>query len=598
MSGSGRRASQPPAGWTRPERRNGLQVQFVSEDGTERKLYDFSTLPGRPEVAGEFAAGFAEATGPLGTWKRLGGTSNLWQSARQAAKWLADNRPSLVSLAQLTAADTRLLIQSFRVPSGDGLTASLKSLLRYSPGISDDVRRVLSRHRVTRRETARQPYTDGEFRRINVVARGIVRQARERIRGSWGMVADFRAGHFDHLPERDGRRCLAESLDHCARTGDYPRSAAGAQTMSARRAAEAAGGQPLMSLLHLRPREAWAFAVLLASQTSLNMSVLATLPAPHLLASAPDEPGIALVNANKPRRASRSAMTLPFTALPEEIRPADLDNPRHKVLNTSLTTPFGVFALLVELTEPGRRLIGGDRAFIYYGTHRTPDGHILWAGLPKNGRIDHASEWVREWLTGDDDHDELLLNISLDRLRKTYLERHRKPVAHTPDTLTRYLRRMNKVTEEGFQVVREALDEQVADALARRRMKVDPTADQSSSGGTAQDTVLGECEDFEHSPLDNDQRCRRTFMDCLDCDNARAFPRHLPLQLVVLDRLRALRPTVSLERWVGEFADRVAQLEDVVGQYEPAQVDRARDQITDTHHQVATRLLSGDLDPL
>lgn len=51
-------------------------------------------------------------------------------------------------------------------------------------------------------------------------------------------------------------------------------------------------------------------------------------------------------------------------------------------------------------------------------------------------------------------------------------------------------------------------------------------------------------------------------------------------------------------RRVGEYAGRVAQLDDVINEYEPAQRDHARRQITDTHRHLVARLLSGDLDPL
>lgn len=597
MSGRGRPATQPPAGWRAPARRDGCRVQFISEDGRQHKLFDFSRLPGRPEVAEELAVAFEEATGPLGTWKRQKSANNLWTAARKATQWLAHTRPGLTSLAQLSVADARLLALSFRVPSGYGPMVHLRALFRHSPVVSAEVLDRLS-HFHGRRDTARQPYTEQEFRWIGTAARGIVRRARTRLRTHWQLVADFRAGRFDQHAPLDPQRCLAEALDHCARTGDIPRSSTtGLPTRLNQRAVTAAGGHSVMTLLHLTSREAWAFAVLLASLTGLNASVLAELPAPHQLASTPDEPGIALVDANKPRRGTRSAMTLPLSALRSQLRPPGGDTRPPKVLNTSLTTAFGVFTLLVELTEPGRRLVGSQQAFVFYnGIPAQPGGRLLKEGLP-NITTDQRRVWLREVLTGDEQRDQVLAQTSLDRLRKTYLQQHRRPVAHTPATLARYLRRMRTVTEEGFQIVREALDEQVADALARRRMVVAPTA-ADGADGVGQDTVLGSCEDFDHSPLDGGGACRQTFLSCLDCGNARAFPRHLPLQLVVLDELRARQATVPLERWATDFAGRVAQLEEIVNEYEPAQRAHARSQITDAHRRLTVRLFAGDLDPL
>jgi len=55
---------------------------------------------------------------------------------------------------------------------------------------------------------------------------------------------------------------------------------------------------------------------------------------------------------------------------------------------------------------------------------------------------------------------------------------------------------------------------------------------------------------------------------------------------------------VSGTHRVGEYAGRVAQLDDVINEYEPAQREHARTQITDAHRRLVARLLSGDLDPL
>ena len=180
----------------------------------------------------------------------------------------------------------------------------------------------------------------------------------------------------------------------------------------------------------------------------------------------------------------------------------------------------------------------------------------------------------------------------MDRLRKTYLEQVRKPTSHTPATLARYLSRMDPVRNEGFQIVAEALDEQVARALARRSMTVQMDNHDIGSG---QDAVLGNCADFEHSPIDG-RRCRQSFMACLDCSNARAFPRHLPIQLVVADRLRGLRQEMPVERWISDHAGPLAQLDDIFGEYEQAQLSAARAEITDSDHQTVNLLLTGSLE--
>ncbi|WP_239591353.1 hypothetical protein [Mycolicibacterium tusciae] len=328
--------------------------------------------------------------------------------------------------------------------------------------------------------------------------------------------------------------------------------------------------------------------------TGLNLSTLDALHTPHRHACSPDEPGIVFVNADKPRRGKRSVMTVPVTALRPELRPLGGQNRRAAVVNTSLTTAYGVFMWLLELTEPARSLTGSQRAFIYYSAK--PDyveQKLFGYGISSTASgVNARRRWMAPWLTGDADHDGLLLGISMDRLRKTYLEQVRKPTSHTPATLARYLSRMDPVRNEGFQIVADALDEQVVRALARRSMTVQLATDDAGSG---QDAVLGSCADFEHSPIDG-QRCRQSFMACLDCSNARAYPRHLPVQLVVADRLRALRQELPIGQWIANHAGPLAQLDDIFAEYEQAQLCAARAEITDNDHYTVNLLLTGNFE--
>lgn len=412
---TGHRAVQPDPAWRPVSRRRGLIVTFVSEDGTQSKDFDFGSLPGTDGIRRDFSSAFEDATGVLGVSKRIRGAGALWQSARHACCWLAENRPGMQGLAELSAADARLLALSCRVPSGPGPLHSLKTLLRCSPVVSDEARQAFTRVRHPKTNTARQPYSTEEFRRITVVARGMVRRARTRLKTHWQMVDDYRAGQFDHLPRADPGRSLAEVLDHCAREGDFPRTASGARAYVTRRVAAAAGGCHLQSLLHLSPGEAWAFGVLLAGLTGLNLSTLDSLPAPHRHASSPDEPGIVFVTANKPRRGKRSVMTVPVTALCPELRPLGGENRRAAVANTSLTTAYGVFMLLLELTEPARALTGSQHAFIYYSAQ--PDSveqKLFGYGISSTASgVNARRRWMAPWLTGDAEDDELFGRVSL-----------------------------------------------------------------------------------------------------------------------------------------------------------------------------------------
>ena len=85
-------------------------------------------------------------------------------------------------------------------------------------------------------------------------------------------------------------------------------------------------------------------------------------------------------------------------------------------------------------------------------------------------------------------------------------------------------------------------------------------------------------------------------MTCLDCSNARAFPRHLPVQLVVADRLRELRTQMPLGQWIADHAGPLAQLDDIFTEYEQAQLRAARAEITDGDHRKVDLLLAGHLE--
>lgn len=551
---------------------------FVSEDGRQRLSIDLSKLPVAQTIRIEMAIAVEAATGPMGRWKRLGTARNIPLATMMVARWIAATRPELVTLADLTIADARMLGRS--ITNGRHLSL-VRALLQSCAQVPTDVLEELARHHAPRTDAAREPYTAAELDRICVVLRGITRKARDRIRTHRALIADLRAGRLDVLADDDPKRKLAVVLDHCERTGDLPRSkVTGAPTTEARRLAEGYGrGRPgLMTLIHLTTGEAWAFGALLTALTGFNASVLDTLPARHLRATGQDEPAIALVETNKPRRGANAKTTLPLTSIGPDDR--------------SLTSPVGVYSTLVELTELARGFLGCDSAFAYYtgGSHGSP----FRVGMPgPGGRI---PDWVGPWLTGDTAPDAVLSTINLDRLRKTRIEMSRTPIGQSRTMHEHYLRRMRKVREEGYGTVREALDDQVAKALARRQITVTPEPTEEHDSASPNDTVLGECDDFQHSPFDNSRPCRQSFLTCLDCANARAFPRHLPVQLLVADRLRDQQTTLPAENWIRRYAGALAQLDDIFTYYTAAQLKQARSEITDHHHGIVDQLLRGDLD--
>lgn len=594
MSRDGRAAALPTSSWDPPPTIAGLTVHFASDDNRQRKTFDFTTLLCNPDIKAELAQAFSDAVGPLGTWRREASANGLWTVARKTSSWLATSKPSMTTLAQLSTADTRLLLNSMRMPSGDIPVAYARALLTRCPAVSDEVVRELTRHRARNRQGTSEPYDDHEWQLISSALRGVIRRARARITHHHELIAAYRAGDFADSPRRDPRRCTAEVLDHYLRNNDVPRSPNGRTQGWNTRVAGAAAGRSVKSLVHLTSGESWAFAALLVGLSGLNPSTVFDLPAIAFRATSPNEPGITLINAVKHRRGPRAAMTIALTSLPTELHPPGSEKRPQRILDTSLTTAFGVYSWLIELTQSARHLADSSQAFVFYNG-KTQSTCNLLIGAPSN-TPSQRREWLRPVLTGDPERDELLIGVDLRRVRRTHLERHRRPVAQTPAMLNKYLRSMRTVTTEGFQVVRDALDEQVADALKRRRMTTDPAAD-AATDPTKKDTILGECADFDHSPHDSGGPCRQTFLTCLDCTNARAFPRHLPFQLAVHDQIEERRRATSAVQWTHEYAGRVAQLQEIASEFSSAQIRHARASITNRHRDLARRLIRGELDP-
>ncbi|MET7772005.1 hypothetical protein [Nocardia sp. NPDC005366] len=110
------------------------------------------------------------------------------------------------------------------------------------------------------------------------------------------------------------------------------------------------------------------------------------------------------------------------------------------------------------------------------------------------------------------------------------------------------------------------------------------------------DTVLAACTDNDNGPYTPQGPCRASFLLCLDCDNARALPRHLPLQVIVHDRLTQRREQMNALHWAQRFAAPHAQLADLLEQHDRAAVEDARTSAGPAEHALADRLLNRELD--
>lgn len=211
------------------------------------------------------------------------------------------------------------------------------------------------------------------------------------------------------------------------------------------------------------------------------------------------------------------------------------------------------------------------------------------------------------------------LPLRLDLLRLTFVELHQMPVAHTEQTaVTSYLARNRGNITEYRKVVAATLADEVAKARTRgalavmsardvQRARTDPeavAAEQQLDVTVLQqvlakelDTVLAACTDNRHGPHGPPGApCPASFMLCLGCECARALPHHLPVQVLVHNRLAERRGQMDPLQWAERFAAPHAQLADLLDQQDEAAVADARRGATDAERSLAERFLNRELD--
>jgi hypothetical protein len=608
MSG-GRRATQPTPGWTPPQRLlpDGVSVRFVAEDGVREKVFDFSGLPVPAAVQGWLAVCLARRVGARSAVKHVTTAQTLAWTARRLARALAEHPVPVRSPGDITV--DHILGFRRRHEHLDSLgfyVASLRSLLHDDTELSEDARAALASIRVPKRtgEARETQYTQAEWQLILTAARRDVRLARERVGAGRELLARFRRGDLAPGGPEHG---LARLLDAFDRTGDVPRGADGLPGGEVRRV----GGLALVaSSLCLSLHELTAFALLLVALTGHNFGTVSSLPAAHFR---PDgtlsEQGLALVEAVKPRRGpEHEHMVIPL----EDVLSGGDGEPR------LLRSPLRVYRLLLDLGETARR--HGHLVGLFAGYTPWPGRHgTRW---PAGPQAHHVTRWARAHGFPESQSAAQASGrpmVSVRRLRRTVIERRRRPVAHTERTMREsYLMTSRSVQEDSREVVAAALEAEVGKARARQRIPVfttgfvelartDPAAAARAVGlDPAQvkglldgggDTVLTACLDHTagpHAPAGDP--CPASFLTCLGCQNARALPHHLPAQLAAADQITAARPNTDPQWWATRLQPRLRQLQDIADAFGPDEVRRARAAVTDRHRDLVTDLLAGRWD--
>ncbi len=378
MSGRGRRAVLPPGGPRTPrglvDGPGGSVVRCFSQDGQAHRDYDFSGLSMAGPLRDAMAAAFAARTAPGAGLASLSSADKAYRAVTGFDRYLAGLAWPPAEPAQVTPGHYDGFYASRKhLKSAGRYLANLRNLLVKVEGISDALAGRLARPLPKRQPPApKMSYSRAEFKRIAEAARADLRAAARRIRDNRDLLGRFRAAELHPRGDATLAQRL-ELLDWVDRFGDVPRT-----VRSEGKSAGTAGCAPwvfrhgtvreVVSWLHLTQAETAAGAVLLAVMTGHNPESIINTPAVHHRADGYREgPGTAIVDLRKLRRGHRAYMSLALAEVPDWI--SIPDKPEETSARDELHTPFGLYALLHELTARSRSLLGGNRLLIGFCQH-------------------------------------------------------------------------------------------------------------------------------------------------------------------------------------------------------------------------------------
>ncbi|MFJ7625945.1 hypothetical protein ACIQZN_05570 [Streptomyces sp. NPDC097595] len=606
-----------------------LMVRCFSQNGDEFADYDLSVLTMAPGLKDALTAAFVKRTAPGAGLTSLHSTEKNYWSLVQFDRYLRTLPWPPREVSHLTPGHIDGFYETRKhLPRAvRGEISDLKQLLIRTDGISSPLAGRLAAPLPPKPPAEpKEGYSRAEFKRIADAARGDLRAAAQRIRANRDLLHRFRQGEV----EIGNDRILAERLellDCVDRFGDVPRKRresgrdAGTDVPLRWISRNGHGSAPeVVSWLHLTAQELVAGAILLGVLTGENPDVIFKAPAAHHRADGyTGRTGTTIVDLVKPRRGPRAYMNLALSQVPDWI--SIPDQPEEMTTRDELHTPFGLYTLLHELTVRSRALAGGNLLLVgYCASGGREQGRGLRPINRTSGLIgDRASAWGLMKDEPDDDGKPVPLTLTLSLLRLTYIELHQRPVAHTEKTAaTQYLLRNRGNVTEYRKVVAAALTEEAAKARARgsvsvmsaddvERTRTDPEAVAFEHGldpmilkkmvAGELDTVMTACTDNKNSPhAPSGTPCPASFMLCLDCECARALPRHLPIQVLVHDRLSERREQMDALQWARRFAGPLARLADLLAEADEAAVADARRDATDADRALVERFLNRELD--
>ncbi|MFD7498161.1 hypothetical protein ACFV8T_38565 [Streptomyces sp. NPDC059832] len=109
--------------------------------------------------------------------------------------------------------------------------------------------------------------------------------------------------------------------------------------------------------------------------------------------------------------------------------------------------------------------------------------------------------------------------------------------------------------------------------------------------------MLAGCTDHLNSPSTTPgEPCAESFLACLGCENARALPHQLPLQIAALDQLTILRAHTDPASWKVLHSVHHERLADLVNHYHQSEQAQARQNLTDRQAQMINDLIGGRME--
>lgn len=593
-------------------------MRYLSQSGNDERIFDFGDIRDKNGDLVEIPVGvqqwlaraFTRRTSPRSGVTRLKGANGVYGAATRIAQYLTTLDPTPAGPHAITPAHMKGLWDFCgRTRSQRAYLEGLRAFLRDDPELPEASRAVIFAQRLPEYDVreATLAYSDHEMQLIMTKVRGDVRRARDRIREGQRLLERRRRGEL--ADSRDAE--LGALLDQFARTGDLPRYPSGRPKAEVHRW----GGVSGIGLrLCLTMPELIAFCLLLTALTTENFGTVAKWPAVHFR---PDgtlaDGGVALVDAVEPRRGpDREHMVTPLEDLPSGLGHL-LQAPEDEL--PLFRSPVRVYQLLLELTAVSRRHGGHTLALSGY-TARAGSKH-RWHQGANTGNI---GRWAacHGFPTGDHAPDGPQ-PVEARRIRQTGIEHSRRPAAQTRRSMNDYyLKRSPEVQRESRTIVGDALRAEVTKARARRQIPVitaelidsaraDLVAAAAEAGLAPEvlrrliegesDTAATACTDHLSGPeTEPGQSCTASFLACLDCENARALPHQLPVQLAVHERLSALRPHMDPSVWQVHFERPLEQLGDIIAHYNDAERAEARARMTGRDRQLAADLADGRMD--